>query len=107
MTISVPEGHVAVTNTPAMGETSENGMRTYTFARSKPLPSYLIAIAAGPLESVDMPGMSVPGKIYTVRGQSHLTATAVKTTPPILKALERYFDGDYPYSIASFFLPGE
>jgi alanyl aminopeptidase len=102
MTISVPEGHVAVTNTPVLGETSENGMRTFTFARSKPLPSYLIAIATGPLVSVDIPGMSVPGKIYTVKGQSQLTATAVKMTPPILAALERYFDGDYPYEKLDF-----
>jgi alanyl aminopeptidase len=102
LTISVPDGHTAVTNTPVANETVEGGWRTIEFARTKPLSSYLIAIAAGPLESVPMPGMSVPGKIWTVKGQSQLAGTAVKMTPPILAALEKYFDSDYPFQKLDF-----
>jgi cytosol alanyl aminopeptidase len=97
LSLTVPEGHTAVTNTPVENETVQNGQRTLVFQKSKPMPSYLLAIAAGPLESVPIAGLSVPGRIYTVRGQSHLTQMAVEMTPPLLAALEGYFGSPYPY----------
>src|SRR5262245_59143682 len=62
LTLSVPEKHLAVTNTPVEKETSADGWKTTTFTRTKPLPSYLIVIATGPLETVPIEGMSVPGR---------------------------------------------
>ncbi len=97
LTVKVPEAHVAVTNTPVERETTEDGWRTYVFRKTKPLPSYLIALATGPLDSVEMPGLGVPGRIVTPKGQTGLTAIAAELTPPILKALERYFGEPYPY----------
>ena len=67
------------------------GWRKLVFKRTKPLPSYLLAIAAGTLERVPITGMSIPGNVVTIHGQSHLAQLAVETTPPILKALEAYF----------------
>ena len=61
------------------------------------MPSYLLALAMGPLEFVDVPGMKNPTRVVTVRGQSHLAQLAVETAPPIVAALERYFDMPYPY----------
>jgi alanyl aminopeptidase len=97
LTIEVPEAHTAVTNTPVDKESVENGWRRIAFARSKPLPTYLVAIASGRLEKVPIPGLGVPGNVVTIKGQSHLAGLAVETTPPILKALEQYFDSSYPY----------
>ena len=74
-----------------------DGRRTVAFARTKPLPSYLLALATGPLETVPIPGMSVPGRVVTVKGASGLAGEAVRTTPPLLAALERYFGRPYPY----------
>ena len=96
-TLEVPEAHTAVTNTPVASESVTNGWRKLVFQRTKPLPSYLLAIAAGPLEKVPIPGMSIPGNVITIRGQSRLAALAVETTPPILRALEAYFGEPYPF----------
>ncbi|MFQ5599848.1 MAG: M1 family aminopeptidase [Candidatus Krumholzibacteriia bacterium] len=97
LTIEVPEDHVAITNTLVETESVEGGWRRTAFKRTKPLPSYLIAIAAGPLEVVPIPGMPIPGNVVTLQGQSHLAQLAAETTPPILAALEKYFGSRYPY----------
>ena len=97
LTVVVPEGHTAVSNTPPASDTVRDGRRTIAFARTRPLPSYLVALATGPLEFVPIPGMSVPGRVVTVKGASGLAGEAVRTTPPLLAALERYFGRPYPY----------
>lgn len=97
VTLEVPEAHEALTNTPVESETRSNGWRTIVHQRTKPLPTYLLAVAAGPLEMAPIPGLSVPGRIVTVKGQSHLGELAAQMTPPILRALESYFGRPYPY----------
>ena len=44
LTMHVPEGLVALTNTAPERESSAGNVRTIMFARTKPLPSYLIAV---------------------------------------------------------------
>jgi alanyl aminopeptidase len=102
MTLVVPEEHLAVTNSPIERESAADGLRTVVFRKTRPLPSYLLAIAAGPLEAVEMPGLSVPGRVITVRGQSALAGAAVKMTPPLLAALEAWFDSKYPFEKLDF-----
>ncbi len=97
MTVVVPEAHVAVSNTPVESDTVKDGQRTVVFARTRPLPSYLLALATGPLEFVPIPGLSIPGRVVTVKGATALAGEAVRTTPPLLAALERYFGRPYPY----------
>ncbi len=97
LTLEVPEHQVAVTNTPVDSENSADGWRTTVFAETEPMPTYLIAMAAGPLESVPIPGMNIPGRVLTVKGQSAGARLAVETTPPLLAALEAYFGRPYPY----------
>ncbi|HEX7078065.1 MAG TPA: M1 family metallopeptidase [Candidatus Eisenbacteria bacterium] len=97
ITLHVPERHRAVSNTPVERETVADGVRTVVFKRTKPLPSYLLAIATGPFEFVPIPGLRVPGRIVTVQGASALAQVAVKMTPPLFDALESYFGIPYPY----------
>jgi len=97
LTVSVPEGQIAVSNTPIESETVRNGWHQVSFMTTKPLPSYLIALGAGPLVATPIPGLSVPGAIYTVQGQEHLTGLAAEMAPPILAELEKYFKMPYPY----------
>lgn len=97
MTLTVPEHHEAIFNTPFEKETFANGEKTVLFTKTPPMPSYLLAIATGTLEYTEIPGMSIPGRVVCVKGKSEMTAYAVETTPPILKALEKYFDSEYPY----------
>ena len=102
VTVAVPEGQIAVSNTPVRNERRDDGWHIFEFAPTRPLPSYLVAIAAGPLESIEIPGMGVPGRIYTVRGQSHLTRTAAGMAAPLLHALEAWFGTPYPYEKLDF-----
>ena len=98
MRLRVPAGLVAVANTAVESESTTEGWREITFAATKPLPSYLLAVAVGALEAVPVDGLPVPGTLYTVKGQSHLAASAVAVTPPILQAMAEYFERPYPYA---------
>ncbi|MEO6463057.1 MAG: M1 family metallopeptidase, partial [Candidatus Eisenbacteria bacterium] len=96
--LTVPAAHLAVSNTPIASESpAGDGMKKVVFKTSKPMPSYLVAIAAGPLETVPIEGMSIPGRVITVQGQSHLAGEAQRVAGPLLTALESYFGRPYPY----------
>jgi alanyl aminopeptidase len=102
LTVEVPAAHLAVSNTPIEKETPESGagaagFKTVVFKRTPPLPAYLLALASGPLEATPIPGLSVPGRVITVAGQSRLAGTAVQLAPPLLAALERWFGRPYPF----------
>jgi alanyl aminopeptidase len=97
LTLTIPAAHEAVSNTPVEKETAEGSQKTIVFAATKPLPSYLLALATGPLEFVPIPGLRVPGRVVVPRGSKELTKTAVAMTPPLFAALERYFGIPYPY----------
>ena len=58
---------------------------------------YLVAIAVGPLETVAIDGLKVPGRVITVKGAAAMAAEAAKATGPIVRSLERYFGRPYPY----------
>jgi len=98
VTVTVPATSTAISNTLVDKESSVGGQRTVAFQRTPPLPSYLVAILAGPFEYVPMRGMKVPGRVVTVKGSSRLAAEAARITPGIVAALERYFGRPYPYS---------
>jgi cytosol alanyl aminopeptidase len=99
LTLTVPEGLVAATNAPAEAETpAADGWKTIRYAELPPLPSYLLAIAVGPFDTVPVPGTSVPSRILTPKGQGNLTGMAVEMTPPLLAALETWFARPYPYA---------
>ncbi|HET6369850.1 MAG TPA: M1 family aminopeptidase, partial [Nitrospiria bacterium] len=71
--------------------------KTVTFKPTPPTPSYLLAIATGPFETVPIHGLSVPGSVVAVKGSGRLASEAAIVTPPILKAMEAYFGSPYPY----------
>ncbi|GAC34761.1 M1 family metallopeptidase [Paraglaciecola polaris] len=102
LTITAPSINTVISNTPVASRTSADGWQTVTFKKTKPMPSYLVAFAVGELDSADITGLSVPGKIYTPKGQAHRTKFAVAQTPKILAALEDYFGTPYPYEKLDF-----
>jgi alanyl aminopeptidase len=101
LTIHVPKDNVAVTNTPVLTEEARpDGGRTFRFARTQPLPSYLIALGVGPFEFVQAAPSGrnkVPTRIITPKGRAAEAAYAAKVTPEILARLEDYFGTPYPY----------
>ena len=97
LTLTVPEASRAISNTPVEKQNSVGGQTTVVFKRTAPLPSYLVAIAVGPFDLVPIQGLSVPGNVVTVKGSAALASEAVRITPSILAALEKYFGRPYPY----------
>jgi alanyl aminopeptidase len=101
LTLHVKREHVAVANAPIASETDEpGGMKAVRFADTKPLPTYLVALAVGPFEIVNggKGGKNqVPLRIIVPKGRSHEVAYATKATPELLALLEDYFGMPYPY----------
>ena len=97
LTLEVPDKQEALSNVPITKTTVNGRWKVIEFERTPPLPSYLLAIAVGPLEFVDVPGMKVPTRIVTAHGQARLAQVAVKAVPPVVGALERWFGMPYPF----------
>jgi cytosol alanyl aminopeptidase len=97
LTVAVPAQYDAISNTPVANETAAGETKTIRFAQTKPLPSYLIALAVGKFDYTPIPGMSVPGRVIAPKGQGHLTHLAAEVTPRILAALEEYFGSKHPF----------
>ena len=102
VSLTVPEAHVAASNTPVESQHRSEGWKTLVFKKTRPMSTYLLAFASGPLESVPITGLSVPGRIYTVAGQSSRTGVTVEVAPSILAAMEQYFGIPYPYAKLDF-----
>jgi alanyl aminopeptidase len=102
MTITIPMQQEVVFNTPVEKELRGASTKTYVYKKTPPTSSYLLAIAAGTIESVPITGLSVPGRIYTVKGQKQLAKHAASITPRILAEMEKYFGTKYPYEKLDF-----
>ncbi len=101
ISLRVPASMMALSNTPEVSSTPEpNGMKLVRFAETRPLPSYLVAFAAGPFEAVEAGRSSrrkAPLRIIVPRGHAGEAAFAAETVPQILAKLEDYFGIPYPY----------
>ena len=99
-------GDVAVTNTPeASAQTLEDGFVRHRFETSRPLPTYLVAIAVGPYDVAEY-GMIPPNSIrdrelplrgIVASGQAEKARYAIEHTSGLLTVLEEYFGTPYPY----------
>lgn len=99
LTLHVRQGDMALSNMPSVAETPEaNGMKAVKFAQTKPLPSYLIALAVGPFDAVSAGNVGkTPLRIITPRGRGGEAKYAAEVIPQLLKRLEDYFGIPYPY----------
>ncbi|MFW6052018.1 MAG: M1 family metallopeptidase [Myxococcota bacterium] len=106
VTLEVPADDRALGNTPAVETTPANdGMKRVRLATTKPIPTYLVAWAVGPLDVVeaepiapnDVRDRPVPLRGVAVRGEGDGLARALAGTPALLAALERYLGAPYPY----------
>jgi alanyl aminopeptidase len=106
LTLFVPKGDQAIANTPAIERSpAPNGLERVTFARTQPIPTYLLAVATGPydvIEAAPLPPNAVRKRPLALRGVAtkgrgaELT-WALSRTGEILSALERYFGMEYPF----------
>src|SRR5205814_162688 len=91
LTIHTKAPLAAFANTPIVSETPEaNGMKVVKFAETKPLPSYLVAFAVGPFETVDAgkTRTGTPIRIVVPRGRGKDAAYPASATAPLLALLE-------------------
>ncbi len=98
LTITAPAALAVVANYPVATEITNGAAKTVAFGRTPPMPSYLVALAVGPFEFVPVPGLPVPGRIVTPRGQAALGAEAARVSPALLAHLEAYFGVPYPFA---------
>jgi alanyl aminopeptidase len=91
-----------VANTPVESTVETGGHQRVTFQETKPLASYLLAFAVGPLDRVPLEGLSVPGHIYTPRGGTDKLGFVLRETPGIVAGLEEYFGLRYPFEKLDF-----
>ena len=101
ITVHVPKEHAAVSNTSPVSETDEpKGMKKVVFAPTRPLPSYLVAIAVGPFDFVDAGKAGthrIPVRIVTPKGKADQAKYAAEVTATIIDRLESYFGIPFPF----------
>ena len=101
LTLEIPGEQRAFSNTPVAAERElRDGFKVIEFAETKPLPSYLVALAVGPFEIVDAGSSGrkpTPIRIVTTQGKAAQARYAAEVAGPILERLENYFDLPYPY----------
>ncbi len=107
ITVRARKGDVVITNTPETArEETGDGWVVHRFAPTRPLPTYLIAFAVGPLDVVEGPAIPpnavrdrpVPLRGVATRGKGARLAWALANTGRIVAAEERYFGIAYPYA---------
>ncbi len=100
LTLTVPDGMMALTNSAVeKDEKLPDGRHRFQFRATRPLPSYLIALAVGPFETVDAgkTRTGVETRIVVPRGRSADAAQAAAAAGKILAYLEDYTGIPYDY----------
>jgi alanyl aminopeptidase len=112
--ITARKAHVVVTNAHAIKEEpAPNGLQKTTFAPTKPLPTYLVALIVGPYDVEDGPTLPafrtrqtpIALRGITVKGKGDRSRYALMETPPLVRYLEDYFAAPYPYSKLDLIAP--
>ncbi|MCB9611140.1 MAG: hypothetical protein H6722_01660 [Sandaracinus sp.] len=107
VTMKVRADDAAIFNTPETGrEPAGEGMVNVRFEPTPPLPTYLLALAVGPLDVVEheaIPATAlrdrpIPLRGLAARGKGDELAYALQNTARIVVALEEYFGVAYPYA---------
>ncbi|HSS01521.1 MAG TPA: M1 family aminopeptidase [Kofleriaceae bacterium] len=100
LTAIVPGELIALGNAAVAGERHlPDGRREVRFAEIAALPSYLLAVAVGPFELVDLGNLGrggVPVRLAVALGDHMHTGPARRAIPKIIDAIEAYFDAPVP-----------
>jgi aminopeptidase N len=92
VTLVVPRGLVALGNMPAVHDTVHGALREVEFAETPPMPSYLLAVAVGPFELVDVGTAGanhIPVRVAALAGDRGKVAVGALTAK-VLAAVEAY-----------------
>jgi alanyl aminopeptidase len=101
ITVDGPNQKAFANTLPERVIDQEDGSKKYQFKETRPLPTYLVAFAAGPLEVVEAPKEAIPSvplRVITTKGKSHLAKYALEQAPEILEVQTDYFGTKLPFS---------
>ncbi len=106
ISLEIKKAYKGFANTPKINEQqTDNGFKRLTFKTTKPLPTYLVAVAIGDLDVVehtaiptsDIRDVEIPLRGLATKGKGKEMAYALENTASILATLENYFGIPYPY----------
>ncbi len=106
LSLTIPEADKAAANAAEVGEKpASKGWKAVTFARTKPLPTYLYAWLVGPWDIVDGPTIPpdqwrqtpVPVRGIATKGNGPAMARALAMVPGIIEHEEAYYGFGYPF----------
>jgi len=99
LTAVIPSGQTAISNGAVVGRTEgpAAGVHTVRFATTKPIPSYLVALAVGPFECRGRTMSRVQVRVCAPDGKERLTGFALDATAAALETLQDYMAIDYPF----------
>ena len=117
VSITTKAGHKAISNAPVARVTKVGALEKYEFEPTLPLPTYLLAMMAGPFIGVEgsappagVRKEALPLGIYATKAQTGKLDYALAETPRIVELLEAYFGQPFPYpkldQIGSPIMPG-
>lgn len=103
--VIAPKGQTVIANGALNSKFDQGNDEVHIFNTTKPIPTYLLALAVGPFDVVT--GPIIKANEYrendfafrgiAVKGKGEKLAFALKETPQIIKRLESYFGVGYPY----------
>jgi aminopeptidase N len=102
--VKAPVGARVLANAPEVSAEAAGTGMVHRFAPTRPLPTYLVAIAVGPFDAVetsvppdDQRAQPLPFRVIAARGQKPRMQIAATEGPKLLAALEAYVGLPYPF----------
>ncbi len=106
ITLTIPDADKGFANTRLVKKVEDgNGWKTLTFARTKPLPTYLVAYAVGPwsvaqglaIKPDKYRSEPVPLRGVAPKGKAKYMHYILGQTPAIVRTIEDYYAFGYPF----------
>lgn len=101
--IKTPAGNLAFANAPEVArETQSDGSVLFRFGTTRPLPSYLIAMAVGPFDVIEGKAWSTPLRIIAPKGHAGHGRFVLENTGRWIHYLEEYLGMAMPFPKLDF-----
>jgi aminopeptidase N len=96
VTVTVPASWATIGNMPVAKRSVNGSLATTRFARTPPMPTYLVELTAGDFADIAAPVGKTGVGIWAVRGQEQDGATALANAREILADYDEYFGYPFP-----------